>query len=411
MKLLILLNLAIYFMTSSLSADAKTLRVATFNVSMEATNYVARGQQASGQELFTQLKNGDNQQIRTIAEIIQRVRPDIILLNEFDYTSDPEKGLLAFIKHYLNVAQHEDVKSLDYPYFYTAPVNTGVDSGLDLDKDGIASGKGADAFGFGFFPGHYGMAVLSKYPIDTDNIRTFQHFLWKDMPTGQLEQIKQKDGSSWYSDEAKNILRLSSKSHWDIPILLGKETLHVLASHPTPPVFDGPENRNGKRNHDEIRFWTDYISGGDSASYIYDDNKQRGGLADESFVILGDLNNSPDEGDGSKVAINTLLRHPLLNKVIKPMSIGGKQQSPDNPFGTYHTASWGMRADYVLPSKNLKVSDSGVFWPGKEDELYRLVKDRNTSSDHRLVWVDFVIDNELQPSIIEISFLSKSLTI
>ena len=77
------------------------------------------------------------------------------------------------------------------------------------------------------------------------------------------------------------------------------------------------------------------------------------------------------------------------------MSIGGKQQSPDNPFGTYHTASWGMRADYVLPSKNLKVSDSGVFWPGKEDELYRLVKDRNTSSDHRLVWVDFVIDNEL----------------
>ena len=388
MKLLILLNLVIYSMTLSLSADAKTLRVATFNVSMEATNYVAKGKHTSGAELFTQLENGENKQIRNIAEIIQRVRPDIILLNEFDYHSDAEKGLLAFIKHYLSVEQHEDVKALDYPYFYTVSVNTGVDSGLDLDKDGIASGKGADAFGFGFFPGHYGMVLLSKYPIDADNIRTFQHFLWKDMPASQLEKIKQKDGTSWYSDEAKNVLRLSSKSHWDIPILVGAETVHILASHPTPPVFDGPENRNGKRNHDEIRFWTDYISSGDSANYIYDDNKQRGGLGDESFVILGDLNNSPDEGDGHKEAINALLDHTLVNTATKPVSIGGKQNRPDNSFSANHTASWGMRADYVLPSKNLNVTDSGVFWPGKEDELYRLVKDRKTSSDHRLVWVD-----------------------
>ena len=78
MKLLILLNLVIYSMTLSLSADAKTLRVATFNVSMEATNYVAKGKHTSGAELFTQLENGENKQIRNIAEIIQRVRPDII---------------------------------------------------------------------------------------------------------------------------------------------------------------------------------------------------------------------------------------------------------------------------------------------------------------------------------------------
>jgi hypothetical protein len=359
---------------------------------MEATNYLADGEQASGSELFTQLKSGENPQIRNIAEIIQRVRPDIILLNEFDYVADIEKGLLAFIKNYLNVAQREDSMSIDYPYYYTAPVNTGVDSGLDLDKDGIASGKGADAFGFGAFPGHYGMALLSKYPIDEKSIRTFQYFIWKDMPAAQLDEIRMQDGRSWYSEEAKKILRLSSKSHWDLPIIIGEDALNILASHPTPPVFDGPEDRNGKRNHDEIRFWVDYVSSKENASYIYDDKGAKGGFSGQRFAILGDLNASADEGDANQKGIKALLNHPLVNATIKPSSLGGKQHSLGNVFGENHTANWGMRADYVLPSTNLSVIDSGVFWPRKEDIWFRLVKDRNTSSDHRMVWVDLKID-------------------
>ena len=372
-------------MSLSLPSLASTLRVATFNVSMEATNYLAAGEQASGLELFTQLENGDNRQIRNIAEIIQRVRPDVILLNEFDYHVNPDKGIKAFIKRYLKAAQHEETQGIDYPYFYTAPVNTGVDSGSDLDKDGIASGKGGDAFGFGFFPGHYGMALLSKYPIDVTSIRSFQHFLWKDMPDGLLDSIKDESGQAWYSAEAKKIFRLSSKSHWDVPLIIGDEVVHILASHPTPPVFDGPEDRNGKRNHDEVRFWLDYIVGGESASYIYDDNEQRGGLGDKHFVIMGDLNSSADEGDGHKGAISALLAHPRVNNAIKPSSVGGKQQRPDNVQAPYHTASWGMRADYVLPSVNLNTIGSGVFWPSTE---HPLVEHRSLSSDHRLVWID-----------------------
>ena len=38
------------------------------------------------------------------------------------------------------------------------------------------------------------------------------------------------------------------------------KTFHLLASHPTPPVFDGDEDRNGKRNHDEVRLIADYIN-------------------------------------------------------------------------------------------------------------------------------------------------------
>ncbi len=60
-------------------------------------------------------------------------------------------------------------------------------------------------------------------------------------------------------------------------MLVGKTTLHLLASHPTPPAFDGPEDRNGRRNHDEIRFWNDYLDRAE-IGYIRDDAGLAGGL-------------------------------------------------------------------------------------------------------------------------------------
>ena len=42
-----------------------------------------------------------NPQIRNIAEIIQRVRPDIVLLNEFDYHPDPRRAVRPFLDRYL----------------------------------------------------------------------------------------------------------------------------------------------------------------------------------------------------------------------------------------------------------------------------------------------------------------------
>ncbi|QHJ11803.1 hypothetical protein FX988_02039 [Paraglaciecola mesophila] len=368
--------------------EAKTVRFATFNVSMEASNYLPRGAAPTGDELFENLKAGDNQQIRNIAEIIQRIKPDIILLNEFDYTAEASNGVHPFLNHYLAISQQGE-KPIDYPYFYTAPVNTGVASGVDLNNNGVSSDLGGDAFGFGLYPGQYGMLLLSRYPIELDKIRTFQHFLWKDMPNGLLDSVKAEGGSDWYSPEAKAVFRLSSKSHWDVPIMIDDKILHVLASHPTPPVFDGPENRNGKRNHDEIRFWNDYVSPGNMAEYIYDDKDQKGGINSDKFVILGDLNASAEEGDGNKEGIGALLNNTKVNSNNIPYSEGGALHSPNNPQGACHTAFWRMRADYVLPSKTLgEVSASGVFWPIPQDPLHRLIKDRQASSDHRLVWVD-----------------------
>lgn len=376
---------SLYLVANGVRAD---IRIATFNVSMEATNYVDRESKATGNELFERLADGQHPQIRNTAEIIQRVRPDIVLLNEFDYDPDPDKGVLAFIKHYLHQSQN-GAEAIDYPYFYIAPVNTGVDSGVDLSGDGIASGTGDDAFGYGVYPGQYGMVLLSRYPIDSDNVRTFQYFLWKDMPGNLMQTVAHEDGRPWYSEEARKVMRLSSKSHWDIPVKVNGKIIHVLASHPTPPVFDGPEDRNGKRNHDEVRFWVDYLSGGEQAAYIYDDKGKGGGLSGDIFVIVGDLNANPVEGNSHKQAISALIEHDKVAGAFMPGSEGGALHTPDNPLGKTHTAGWRMRADYVLPSKaGWDIQSGGVFWPSADDALYRLVKDRQSSSDHRLVWLD-----------------------
>lgn len=375
-------------MTLSLSGCGGSTEVtfATFNVSMEAQNYLPHTEKGDGTVLANLLQNGEQPQIKNIAHIIQLTRPDVLLLNEFDYIADSERGIKAFVRNYLNTPQGS-AKAIDYPYFYYSTVNTGQPSPYDLDNDGVASGSGADAWGFGFYPGQYGMVLLSKYPIELNKVRTFQHFKWKDMPG--FMPTKKADGGPWYSDAAWSEFPLSSKSHWDIPLNINGKIVHILASHPTPPVFDGPENRNGIRNHDELRFWVDYLTPGQN-QYIYDDNGTEGGFNHgERFVLLGDLNASAEgEGDAINSGISALYQHPAVNNNQPPKSLGGKEHSPDNPHGALHTAGWRMRADYVLPSKRgFTLVDSGVFWPEKTDSLYPLVGSRGASSDHRLVWV------------------------
>jgi hypothetical protein len=254
------------------------------------------------------------------------------------------------------------------------------------------------------------MAVLSMYPIDYINVRTFQFFKWKDMPGAMLpDDLNTPAPADWYSPAELEVFRLSSKSHWDVPIEVQGKTVHFLVSHPTPPVFDGPEDRNGTRNFDEIRFWADYITPGQRSRYIYDDNGKRGGLKPGSmFVIAGDQNSDPLDGDSIPGSIQQLLEHPLVNAKVTPSSLGAVQQSmlqgganathlSDPAFDTADFADGApgnLRADYVLPRKNLQIVDAAVFWPLNTDPLFPLVgvfqptPPNFPSSDHRLVWID-----------------------
>ncbi|MCH2189858.1 MAG: endonuclease/exonuclease/phosphatase family protein [Gammaproteobacteria bacterium] len=389
-RLTILTCFLVPFCCNTLAGETSldTLRIATFNVSIEATNYLPRKDVADDPSraivVSEHLASGNNEQISNVAQIIQRVRPDIILLNEFDFIADSEKGIELFVKNYLNVSQGNQ-PALDLPYFYIAPSNTGLSTAFDLDRNGRKTGVAGDAQGFGFYPGQYGMAILSRFPIDYNRARTMQNFLWKDMPNHLKPRIP--NGEAWYSDEQWSQLRLSSKSHWDIPINTPKGVIHIIAAHPTPPTFDGSEDRNGKRNHDEIRFISDYLS---SEPYIYDDQGRKGGIDQGSrFVVLGDLNSSPTEGESIKTGIKGLLDHALIDSSCEPKSTAGKNARPENQYAEYHTAAWGLRVDYALPSREgLTVVNCGLYWPTKSSPEYSLIADRKSSSDHRLVWVD-----------------------
>ncbi len=367
-----------------------SIRFATFNASLN------RGSEG---ELVADLSTGENEQARNVAETIQRVDPDVVLINEFDYA--PE-AVDLFRENYLEVGQ-QGADPATYPYAFVAPSNTGIPSGHDLDNNGEVGG-GNDAYGFGLFPGQYGMVVYSKHPIDTDAARTFQTFRWADMPGAMLpDDPSTPEPADWYSAAELEDVRLSSKSHWDVPIEIGGRTVHFLTSHPTPPTFDGPEDRNGTRNHDEIRFWADYVRGGRHSSYVYDDDGQYGGLEPGAeFVIAGDQNADPVDGDSTGDAIDQLLDHPRIEDP-GPTSAGGAEAAAlqgganDDHLGdpAYDTADFAdgapgnLRVDYVLPARRMRVLDAGVFWPTTDDPLYRLTGSYPfPTSDHRLVWAD-----------------------
>lgn len=390
MRNLLLASLGLFSCISS--SVAESLKVATFNVSMESSNYAQEGETPSRNMLISRLATGRHPQIRNIAEIIQRVRPDILLLNEFDYVENPRQGVERFIYDYLAKSQNQ-AEPIHYPHYFYQTVNTGQPSPFDLNNDGKKEGVGADAFGFGYYPGHYGMVILSKYPIARDKIRTFQHFRWKDMPEAR-KPLDPATGQPWFNQQEWDKYRLSSKSHWDVPVLVKEKWVHILAAHPTPPVFDGEEDRNGKRNYDEVRLWADYLTPGKD-SYIYDDDKRRKGLGeDKRFVIVGDLNASAEEGGANKDTMVQLLQHPRVNDP-RPTSKGAIEDKPENPHAPRHTAHWGMRADYALPSRyGFDIVDKGVFWPEKAHPLYRLIENREASSDHRLVWVELTLTDE-----------------
>jgi 3-phytase len=384
----------------AVAKQSQTVRFSTFNASL---NRAAAG------ALVTDLSTPNNVQASNVAETIQRVRPDVLLINEFDFDAQGT-ALRLFQDNYLSVP-HNGAAPITYPHRYTAPSNTGVPSGHDLDNNGTVGG-GNDAFGFGDFPGQFGMAVYSKFPIDAEHVRTFQHFLWKDMPGAKLPDDPATTApADWYSPAELAVFRLSSKSHWDVPIRIGHRAVHFLVSHPTPPVFDGPEDRNGLRNHDEIRFWADYVRHGKSR-YVYDDEGRRGGLAKgASFVIAGDQNSDPLDGDSVPGSAQLLLDNPRVNAKDAPTSQGaveaaalqGGVNATHRSDPAFDTADFcdtaapppcagpgNLRADYVLPSKDLRIQAGGVFWPVRADPLSRLTGPGFPvpTSDHRQVWVD-----------------------
>jgi endonuclease/exonuclease/phosphatase family metal-dependent hydrolase len=340
------------FLLPTLSA-AQTLRVATFNTELS--------RKGPGLLLRDITRNNDPQ-VRAVIEVIRQVRPDILLLQGIDW--DHEGRAVA--------ALAAQIAGPDYalPHTLSPRPNSGMATGVDLNGDGKRHGP-EDAQGFGSFTGQFGMALLSRFPIKAAELRDFSTLLWRDLPDADLPRFP--DGRPFPSEEAQQIQRLTSVGHWTVPVVLpAGQKLTLMAFHATPPVFDGPEDRNGRRNQDQIRFWQHLMDG------------KLGPAPAAPFVLLGDANLDPQGSDGRMEAIRSLLADPRLQD---PMPTRPAPNDTDPA-----TVDWPkvgqLRVDYVLPSAELEVLNSGVFWPAADAPDHAMVSE---ASRHRLVWVDIRI--------------------
>ena len=345
---------------AALPATADVLRIATYDVEMN---------RAGPGLLLRDLLRGDDPVVAASVQATVALKADVLVLTSFDYDLD-QVALDAFAGQLALLGQ-------PYPYRFSLRPNTGVPTGLDLDGDGELGGP-RDAQGYGRFSGEGGMAVLSRLPIRTGEVRDFSGFLWRDLPGALLF-----DGMT---PEAAALQRLSTTGHWDVPIdLPGGGVLHLLAWAATPPVFDGVEDRNGRRNHDEAAFWGALLDGAllDGALPM--------AAPKPPFVLIGLGNLDPVDGDGIAAGIRALLSRPDVQDVA-PRGASRRIEAGHGGDAALDTADFsakagpgGLRVDYVLPSVDLTVVGAGVMWPDPSDPLAGVLA---TASRHRPVWID-----------------------
>lgn len=333
---------------------AEPLRIATYN-----TELSRRGPGL----LLRDIQAGDDPQIRAVVDVIAGASPDVLLLQGIDFDLN-NMALNA-------LADALFAKGADYPYRFALRPNAGLRTGRDHDGDGRVDGA-RDAQGFGRFPGQGGMALLSRYPLRLT--RDFTGLLWADLPGAVLPR---ENGHPFPNAALYEVQRLASVGSWDVAVNLGGQDLHLLAFYNTTPVFDGPEDMNGLRNRDELRLWSLYLDGA-----------LGGAPPAVNFVLVGDANLDPADGEGHREAMRALLADPRLQDP-QPRSDGGRAAKGgvnDAQTGdpALDTAEWddtgpgNLRVDYVLPSADLQVSGAGVVWTDIAV----------TASRHRLVWVD-----------------------
>ena len=284
-----------------------TVRFSTFNASLNRATAGGLAADLSDPDADT----GPVRQAHNVAETIQRTRPDVLLVNEFDY--DPA-AVDLFRDNFLEVG-HDGARPIDYPYAYVAPSNTGhPERPRPQQQRRRRSGAGGDdAFGFGLFPGQYGMVVYSKYPIDTDAVRTFQTFRWADMPGALLPDDPATPApADWYSaGRARGLPAL-------VQVALGRADRDRRRDRALPRLApDAAHLRRPRGPQRPAQPRRDPLLGRlrrpdrKRAAYVYDDE---GGTAGwrrgEPFVIAGDQNADPVDGDSVDHAIDQLLQPP-----------------------------------------------------------------------------------------------------
>jgi 3-phytase len=137
--------------------------------------------------------------------------------------------------------------------------------------------------------------------------------------------------------------------------------------------------REGVEHHEDVAgvVRVDYVTAG-ASRYIYDDRGRQGGLERGArFVIAGDQNADPFDGDSVTGAAQQLLELPQVVTSVTRDSDGAPDASQRQGGATlthrgdpcFDTADFAdttpgnLRVHYVLPSRPLRIVDAAVFWP------------------------------------------------
>ena len=301
---------------------------------------------------------------------------------------------------------------VEYPYAFTAPSNTGIPSGYDLDNNGSVGGPN-DAFGFGFFPGQYGMAVYPRYPIDEAAVRTFQTLLWADMPGAMLpDDPSTPEPADWYSEQELQQVRLSKQVALGRPGPGRREhgPLPAVAPHPAGLRRSGGPQRHPEPRRDPLLARLPREPG--ALVVIVDDQGRRGGLRPgSSFVIAGDLNSDPLDGDSlpgrrSRSSASRACSPSRCHERGRRRGRGAAgrcQPRPRHAGGAGHRGLLGLLARATFaPTTSCRAttcasSTPAVFWLPSSDPLSRLTTG-SFPSDHRLVHVDVRVPGAAGPA-------------
>ena len=339
-----------------------------------------------------------DEQANAAAEILARFAPDIVSVNElqFDLQDTPTPGMPgaspATARGSFDVEGADNARRLAeriaaaggadiYPHTLLFFGN----SGLWWEGDTL----GEDWYllrGWGEFRGRFNTAVLSRFPILVDQVRVITELAWQDVPGNCIAQMESEIGIGVPAG-----FPLFEKALHIVPIQIGDQVLDLILHHPVTPAFDPI---NPYRNHDELlalRLLLDGELPGEAPL-----------SADAKFVILGDLNADPDDGDGIPGSIQQILDHP---SVVSSFPAGSGTAGHNGQHNSYlsgcgrddgstvddPTVKFQLQLDYILPSTTVgEPLESLLFFPDYQTarEDFDLAC---RASDHRFLYSDLAI--------------------
>lgn len=301
-------------------APAETFTFATFDTGL--------GRKGPG-VMLRDLQSGRDAQVEAALVLIAAADADVLLLMDVDWDYGGA-GVAALQARLAEAGQ-------SYPEVVALRPNSGVPSGVDLDGDGTDY-EARDALGYGWFTGDSGLAVLSRYPLG---------------PVEDLSDVPWQAGPEVLPPAARGIVPLATTAQWVVPLRLPGAEITLITMAAGTPVFDGPEDRNGLRNRDELTLVAELVD------------------AAKRPLVMGRANQDPAGGEGHGAALRRLLDHPGLRDAV-----------PKGEDGSVATVEWRsvgpMRVDYVLPPRAARITGSGTL----HDE---------TAGPARLVWVEVAL--------------------